>query len=96
MGRTVVFPSLFVPAFLGAFDGDDVEGICVKGGADGFDLARLSGRCGFDGHVVVAAIRQAHVGEDEVAVFFDGEVVRPIQLQHQPLANKAGNSAPDS
>ena len=88
-------PRLFAAAFFGAGDGDDVQGVFVKGGADGFDLAHQLGRCCLDGDAVVAAVGQTDAGEDEVAVACDRQVVRPIELEHQPFAGKSGDRASD-
>src|SRR5450759_4631670 len=88
-------PRLFAAALFGTGDGDDVQSVFVKGGADGFDLAHLLGRCCLDGDAVVAAVGQTDVGEDEVAVACDRQVVRPIELEHQPFAGKSGDHASD-
>src|SRR5450759_478618 len=88
-------PRLFATAFFGAGDGDDVQGVFVKGGADRFDLTHQLGRCCLDGDAVVAAVGQTDAGEDEVSVACDRQVVRPIELEHQPFAGKSGDRASD-
>lgn len=84
---------LFTCALPGAGHGNDMDGVVVRRGADGFDGAHLAGRHGFDGDAIVAAIGQADAGENEIAVLFDRDIVGSVELQPQSFACKPGDLA---
>src|SRR5665811_862955 len=85
---------LLAAAFF-AGDGDDVHGVAVRCGGDSFDYAFLPSRRCLDGDVVVAAIGQAGVGEDEIAVLCDLYFFPTLELEHQSFTGESGDGAAD-
>src|SRR5512144_720601 len=88
---------LLVATFAGTGDCDDVQGVGVRRGGDGFGLTGLARRGLLDGDAVVATVGQSDVGEDEVAVLRNLDFLLPLEFEHQSfvLSGKSLDLASD-